>query len=283
MPNFDFKMLQQLAGIFAAVITALGLLFAYFNGGSSTSAAPDKSSIGSSRGTGGGTTEVDQTDNRIYIYRNSLDFAHLTNADYIAPGAQYNLEQSSCSVGWLAEDQVKDIYFITAGHCGNEGDPVYLGSDHNREHPIGRFVYSVDEFDTTGYDLAVVKLDDPETLDIRNKPDITVTVEDIAMAEVQGAQWLSDNKPMVCNIGWRSGLSCGPFMHIESNGTIRYNSISDSGDSGGAVFALNVKAKEITPVGVLNGGSHTDATQSIAYPIESLLGAGLKYNLTVLK
>lgn len=70
----------------------------------------------------------------------------------IRPGAGINSPAGSCTMAWILTDADGTLYGSTAGHCGNVGDRVRVGSN-----PIGTFVYAVDQ--PIGEDFGVFLID----------------------------------------------------------------------------------------------------------------------------
>ncbi|RCW43550.1 streptogrisin C [Halopolyspora algeriensis] len=173
-------------------------------------------------------------------------------ADIIGGNAFYNTSSSRCSIGFAVQGG-----FITAGHCGNQGDST--------TQPSGTFAGS--SFPSNDY--AYVKSSATPKPQVNNYRGGTVTVAGAQEAPV-GAS--------VCRSGSTSGWHCGTIA--AKNQTVRYQQgtvsgltrtdvCAEPGDSGGP-FLSGDQAQ-----GVASGGSGDCNRGGVTYfqPINEALQA----------
>lgn len=219
----------------------------------------------------GSGTEVEDNAERAEIYRNSSDYQFLAgDAGALMPGAMFiTASGASCSSGWFVKEESSDaVYMTTAGHCVEEGEEIAYRDTDGALVPAGRAVL------TTGFDLegdldyGLIEL----YSDARWEP--TIPVEVAGQVEgIASAEWVEDTKPYICRLGYRSGLSCGDFIERESTNVIRYENISDHGDSGGPVWAQDPGTGAWYAVGITSFGEETDATSAGAMVVAPLVAA----------
>lgn len=190
----------------------------------------------------------------------------------------------ACSVGFPVT-QGSSLGFVSAGHCGTAGEPVYYEpSQWTLGVKLGAFAAS--RFPApgqTGPDYSWVKLDAGHTLSPTvygwGKGDVTVRGNTVAPV---GAA--------VCRSGRTSGWRCGTIEAL--NVTVTYSSgetiqnltrttaCSEGGDSGGSFITSPGQAQ-----GVLSGGSGSckgkqpnNRTRSFFQPVNPILQV---YNLSL--
>ena len=153
---------------------------------------------------------------------------------YVQPGGQIlNLDNGyACSAGWLAG--VGDRRFIiTAGHCGAAGH-LFAVPDGQGNYPvIGSMVDSYvngSDAGIFGADIGLIELY-PTTVANAGLPTHG------AVSGWQDIAWLEATRPEICRVGYRTGLSCGPYHAPGNEGQFYYQGSTSAGDSGGPVFA----------------------------------------------
>ncbi|MDN6352998.1 MAG: S1 family peptidase [Corynebacterium sp.] len=182
------------------------------------------------------------------VYRNSADFQFLDTDGTLAPGAKYIVDgsggQGNCSFGWMVhpEGDNSRLLNLTAGHCGDVGDKIYS--------------------DYFGYASAT--------------PSVSMGSTQVEVKGWAGKDWLEENQPYMCRLGFRSGLSCGNFQQMTNDISMTYDAISDHGDSGGAVWAFDPSDSSQTSiyaVGVTSWLRYEDAATAGAKTVESVMNA----------
>lgn len=191
------------------------------------------------------------------------------------PGARYIMDSPSgqggeCSFGWWVFDESQpDRHFImTAGHCGNEGDNVYIETSSGETVPVGQFVWSdFQENGNTPIDYALIELTiDPQYVSG------TPPLEGMQLAGYADGSWLQQANPYICRLGYRTGLSCGQFRELTSDYAFAYDGIVDHGDSGGPVYAIDPQDNsKMYAVGVTSFMFAQDATNSGAATIAPIM------------
>ncbi|MGP9723675.1 S1 family peptidase [Corynebacterium sp. AOP40-9SA-29] len=245
--------------------------------------APD---LGSSSSSDRAEGKVDASDRK--IYRNSRDFDYLNTMGKISPGVRYYIENGgSCSFGWTVakKDQPSRIYNLTAGHCGNEGDRVYITAASGEKVNVGEFVESY--FDGTpdnvgpGDDYGLIEIYSEYQEYIEATPSVNVGGTPLSLGGWRSAEWLESAKPYICRLGWRSGLSCGNFQDMLNAKTLTFDAIQDQGDSGGAIWAVDPTDQSevnIYAVGVASFGYVEDATTAGAKVVGPMMD---KFGFTI--
>lgn len=188
----------------------------------------------------------------------------------------------ACSIGF----PVTQGGYVTAGHCGDAGEPVYFEPSQWTLGPkIGSFVASsFPAAGQTGNDFAWVKVDSGHTLapTVDGYGNGDVTVRGSTEAAVGAA---------ICRSGRTTGWRCGTIE--AKNQTVSYSTgetilnltrttaCSEGGDSGGSFITGAGQAQ-----GVLSGGSGSckgktpnNRTRSFYQPVLPILQ---NYNLTLL-
>ncbi|WP_130840555.1 trypsin-like serine protease [Corynebacterium neomassiliense] len=208
------------------------------------------------------------------ILRNSEDFAFLENPAYLEPGARYfvehrNGEVSNCSFGWMTSyPQQNRTFNLTAGHCGDKGDVVYVETDSGETAPVGEFVwqaYDGEEVIESGNDYALIEFYSRFDTAVLGTRSVQFSGNSVQLAGWRDGNWLRQNNPYMCRLGYRSGLSCGSFTEMQNANTVLFDNISDHGDSGGAVWAFDPSdptGSNIYAVAVNSFGSESDATHA---------------------
>lgn len=157
-------------------------------------------------------------------------------AGYVQPGSQIlNLDNGYiCSAGWLAGAGDRR-FVITAGHCGVAGQ-IFAAPDGDGNYlVIGSMVNSYvngSDAGIFGADIGLIELY-PTTIANAGLPTHG------AVAGWQDLAWLEATRPEICRLGYRTGLSCGPYFGPGNEGQFYYQGFTSAGDSGGPVFALH--------------------------------------------
>lgn len=191
------------------------------------------------------------------ISHNSEDWLWLETSKVVTPGS-YILNKTgskSCSTGWIVGQ--KERYFIlTAGHCGKRGDNFYLPDGTTY---IGQMVESM-----------YVKVGDADYGLIELSPNAPVDsspqFKNLKLLGWRGYDWIEENDPRICHLGYRTGLSCGDYLEITPGGNVTFRGFCDHGDSGGPVFALTKDG--MYAVGVLSGNGIGDASRTYSMAIQ---------------
>ncbi|MBN9644492.1 hypothetical protein ACFSSC_11020 [Corynebacterium mendelii] len=174
-------------------------------------------------------------------YHNSSDWEWLTKTDRVVPGVRvYNVDgKTSCSAGWFAHKGERKI-MVTAGHCGSVGDRVVFVNKQGEKFLLGRYVVSDN---TMGkIDIGLVDVTDSQA-PWYSSPPLKEKV-----TRLWGFDELQKADPMVCRLGFRTGMTCGDLAEITNRQTFSAYAPGDRGDSGGPVFAFVDKV--LYPVGV---------------------------------
>lgn len=179
--------------------------------------------------------------------------------DVVGGNAYYINGASRCSVGFAVTDG-----FITAGHCGSEGDPT--------SQPTGTFAGSSFPGDDYGY--VQVGLGSTPVGAVNDWAGGQVAVAGAEPAPV-GAQ--------VCRSGSTSGWHCGTVEALDVSvsyaegtvdGLIRTDVCAEPGDSGGSLLAGD-QAQGVTSGG---SGDCTSGGTTFFQPVGEILDA---YGLTL--
>lgn len=225
------------------------------------------------------------------ILRNSQDFESLEQGTLFTPGGKYYIEDSNgnvskCSWGWTVYDPGNSgrVFNLTAGHCGNKGDKVYLETDDGEEVNVGEFVWSA--LDGTmenigpGRDYGLIEIYPKYRKFIHTAPGVTWGGVPVTVKGFWGPKELEQIRPYTCRLGWRSGLSCGDYQSMVSKYSFEFDGIQDHGDSGGIVWATDPRDPSNATayaVGIASYGSEEDATTPGAKVIQPVLeGLGLQ-------
>lgn len=200
---------------------------------------------------------------RSKIFQNSEGFEFLETPGIVMPGGKYTTNAgSSCSFGWMVNSTSEAAdrkYMLTAGHCGNQGDVVYVRDSNGNDTPVGEFVESTGDRLRDGSDYALI-----EVTDSARRAELPF--EDPRFEGWVDQAWVEANNPDICRVGYRTGVSCGSYLGMKNN-TILYEGISDHGDSGGPVWAVD-RNGDRWAVGVTSYGFTEDATRAGAAAIE---------------
>ncbi|MFH0411462.1 hypothetical protein ACG98H_05915 [Corynebacterium sp. L4756] len=225
-------------------------------------------------------TEVEAVGDR-RIYRNSSKFRDLETAGYMEPGASYLTWKNTadrwgqCSFGWWVGNDTK-IYNLTAGHCGEVGDKVYVDTSGGEQVHIGEFVYSAYDEGAlvSGPDYGLIEIHPDYFSYVVTNPRVSMSDSPVRLQGVARTEWLESAKPYMCRLGFRSGLSCGSYEEMVNHYTVKFANITDHGDSGGAIWAFDPRDStqtEIWAVAVNSYGSDYDATFAAGKVIEPVM------------
>lgn len=191
------------------------------------------------------------------ILRDSESYQYLSAPNFIEPGAMYYVDTDQglgqCSFGWTVREKGREdaTYNLTAGHCGNPGDKVYMdpgGTEDPKQFiGIGEFVWQAFDSEAAatqgGDDYALIQFY-PEFVDkdiMTGTPNFQLFGQqgDLELAGWEDAAWLEKNKPYMCRLGWRSGITCGEYQEMVDETNVAFDGITDHGDSGGVIWAFD--------------------------------------------
>lgn len=218
--------------------------------------------------------DIEKERERDKVYWNLQDYEFLGyDPDGVYPGSGYFVDSAEgvgqCSTGWIVgTDQEPDkTYMLTAGHCGEVGDRAYFNDpDTDTLVDIGEFVWKERDSKVGGLDYGLIELYGDYDLFSG------IPVDDsMQISGWRGADWVKENKPYTCRIGARMGLSCGEYIELESDYVYRYENISNSGDSGGAVWAQDPDTGLWYAVGVTSFIDQKDGTNAGSVTIEPVM------------
>lgn len=158
----------------------------------------------------------------------------------VQPGIALTTVDGSCTLGFLARDATNEsIYAITAGHCADLNETVFLG---DRDTPFGEVIIK----DDGSSDWAIIRIHDPANV----APNVGNHAAPNGMRAADGLE-IGD---MLCAMG-QSILAaavaerCGPLLGHSSQG-FDHGIPVYSGDSGSPVLAQDGAAVGIvTAVG----------------------------------
>lgn len=208
----------------------------------------------------GGSTNTTQ---RSKIFHSSEGFEFLKTPGVVMPGGKYITSAgSACSFGWLVHSTTEAAdrkYMLTAGHCGTKGDLVYTRDQRGNDTLVGEFVESTGDLLRDGSDYALIDVTD-------SARQAELPFEEPRFEGWVDQAWVQANNPQICRVGFRTGVSCGSYLEMKNN-TIFYEGISDHGDSGGPVWAVDSNGDRWA-VGVTSYGFAEDATMAGAAAIE---------------
>lgn len=220
------------------------------------------------------------------VYRNSADFQFLDTDGTLAPGAKYIVDgsggQGNCSFGWMVhpEGDNSRLLNLTAGHCGDVGDKIYVHAQGQNAVNVGEIVWqaysgSNGQVDG-GPDYALIEIYSDYFGYASATPSVSMGSTQVEVKGWAGKDWLEENQPYMCRLGFRSGLSCGNFQQMTNDISMTYDAISDHGDSGGAVWAFDPSDSSQTSiyaVGVTSWLRYEDAATAGAKTVESVMNA----------
>lgn len=191
------------------------------------------------------------------ISHNSEDWLWLKSSKFVTPGSFIlnKTKDTSCSTGWIVGADDRN-FILTAGHCGDRGDEFYLPDG---ETYIGQMVESM-YVEAGGADYGLIELS--ANAPVNSSPQF----KDLKLLGWRGYDWIEENDPRICHLGYRTGLSCGDYLEITPGGNVTFRGFSDHGDSGGPVFALTDEG--IYAVGVLSGSGIGDASRIYGMAIQ---------------
>ena len=206
-------------------------------------------------------------DNRGIYYHNSVDWEWLKEPGGVVPGARIHndSDNTSCSTGFLAS-KGEHLFIITAGHCGDRGDQFYVSDAHNNWAYVGEMVESYLQESAVGgiygTDIGLIEI----TGDARYRSTLPIDMPMQGWITPQEAQ---RRDMMVCRLGATTGYSCGEFESIGNGGLFYFRGITDRGDSGGAIFAVDDSG--VWALGVNSNVSDSNKTRVGAMEISSAI------------
>lgn len=206
-------------------------------------------------------------DNRGVYYHNSVDWEWLKQPGGVVPGGRIvnKTQNTMCSTGFVASGDGR-MFIITAGHCGNRGDQFYVVDSHGNSTYVGEMVESYLEQDENGgivgADIGLIEISG----DAKYSSTLPVDLPLRGWITPQEAQ---ARGMAICRLGATTGYSCGEFEAIGKNGLFYFRNISDRGDSGGAIFAVDNSG--VWAVGVTSNVADTNKTRLGAMEIGSAI------------
>lgn len=226
--------------------------------GSGSGDAEDSANIDSEDGADIPESDIPDADDDSAIFHDSEEWQFLSMPGAVVPGGIIvnDTDESSCSVGYVVSTDNRD-FVLTAGHCGEEDDQFSIVDEDGSSTYIGSMVES--EFLTAGgadYGLNDIT---------RARPHVQTFPFDAPLKGWRDVSWLEENKPRICRLGFRTGLSCGEYLGVDDNGILSFRGIADHGDSGGPVFAQTDDG--FYAVGLQSYGQPADATRVSAMTI----------------
>ncbi|MGO3655985.1 hypothetical protein ACT3TB_01235 [Micrococcaceae sp. AOP34-BR2-30] len=188
--------------------------------------------------------------------RDSASYDYLESPNMIEPGARYvtlgaDGEIGYCSFGWTVRQRSDPdtFYNLTAGHCGNPGDGVAVdpvGNDDPADMvKVGEFVWQQgtgpDNGDIDDYALIEFYPDYAVPELMTGTPNFTLHGEhgELTLSGYCDAATVEEHAPMIGRLGYRNGLSIGPFQEMRDSNVVTFSGIADHGDSGGAIWAFD--------------------------------------------
>lgn len=210
-----------------------------------------------------------------------IGFASTANAaeSYLYPGSTIYISNgdgkaSKCTAGPIVSLPDGGMGFLTAGHCGKDGDVVKWDNGSGNRVAVGKLFHPVDKL-INGIinDYAVVSVA-PKYLDMH----VAGKYSQIAYITVSD---LRNAGPGVrlCSVGVTSGVRCGGMTGYDAQGYIEADFPSDHGDSGGPVYLDDTSGGTVAIVGILRGHDENDGS-SVIVPIQRALEAyGVKLSI----
>lgn len=180
---------------------------------------------------------------------------------------------TTCTLGFVFTGTDGEPRAITAGHCGEKGDPVQT-ADH---HTIGRIAESF--FDSSGtaaenfhsVDTALISFIPGSVVVDPRIPGIGGVRRTASRNEVERAN------AVACKLGPTTGLSCGPLALVETpDPMVAFHMDSDRGDSGAPVWMYGaddgiVAVGTVSADGSLPGGPGKEAGITYVEPVHQYL------------
>ncbi|WP_046317857.1 S1 family peptidase [Mycobacterium sp. UM_Kg1] len=160
------------------------------------------------------------------------------------PGIELLDDNSSCTAGFVTQNDEGDYYLLTSGHCDSHDGSEWTDAF---ETPLGRITASEDNGQDR--DAAIIRLDPAAG---RPNPRIAGRYP---VANVLTADQIHVGMT-ICKIGAQTGETCGPVSAIIGNlvETDLYSTIGDSGSPG---YVVNPDGT-VSAVGLLMGGPVDD-------------------------
>ncbi|UVO13920.1 S1 family peptidase [Mycobacterium sp. SVM_VP21] len=172
-----------------------------------------------------------------------LVFASIASAGPM-PGIELLDDSSSCTAGFLTQDDAGGYYLLTSGHCdshdGSQWTDVF-------ETPLGRITAS--ENNGEDRDAAIIRLDPAA-----GRPNGRIAGR-YPVANVLSADQIHVGME-ICKTGAQTGETCGPVSAIIGN-LVETDVYSTIGDSGSPGYVVNSDGT-VSAVGILQGGPVDD-------------------------
>ena len=179
----------------------------------------------------------------------------------LGPGVRIVNEDQGlqCTAGFIVKTPDGRTFVTAAGHCGNPGDhfaydaAIALQGGELVEELARRSNRNLVGFGVMSESFSAVNPDDPETVTgtdiglIEVDPSLRVPMTSQPTVDVPLAGWLparelraadrAGEPVTVCQLGFRTGMTCGTFIRSLRGGQFEYAGVAQVGDSGGPVFA----------------------------------------------
>lgn len=185
-----------------------------------------------------------------------LSFAGVASAGPM-PGIELLDDSSSCTAGFLAQDDAGGYYLLTSGHCdshdGSQWTDIF-------ETPLGIITASEDNGEDR--DAAIIRLE-PDA----GRPNPKIAGR-YPVAGVLPPDQIHVGMT-ICKVGAQTGETCGPVTAVNGNlvETRVYSTIGDSGSPG---FVVNPDGT-VSAVGILQGGPVDDDSSTDFVLVEPIL------------
>ena len=175
-----------------------------------------------------------------------------------------NFDFNLCTVAWSFVLDDSRTIAVTASHCGEPGDTVWVGTADGEftypAEPVGSIIYSdLTAPETHGLDFALVEISrQAEYYSPHTMPTSVAAAGEGTLP------------PEVCKLGRITGETCGELTHGEGHGKLTYadrtvdtisaraQACSTRGDSGAPVYGAPGTPQEGIIVGVLSGTTDAD-------------------------
>ncbi|MDY6050016.1 MAG: hypothetical protein SPI77_05610 [Corynebacterium sp.] len=184
----------------------------------------------------------------------------------LGPGVRIVNEDQGlqCTAGFIVKTPDGRTFVTVAGHCGNPGDHfaydaavAVQGAEsevddsgepavRSNRDLVGFGVMSEsfsavnpeDSKTVTGIDIGLIEVDQSLGIPITSQPTVDVPLAGWLPARELRAAAYTDTAPVtVCQLGFRTGMTCGTFIRSLRGGQFEYAGLAQVGDSGGPVFA----------------------------------------------
>lgn len=206
------------------------------------------------------------------LFQRSDGFHWLERPGVVVPGGAFvNMTRNgTCTSAFIVHND-EGSYMLTAGHCGKVGDRIGVEHSNGYVEPVGTMVFS--QFEAVGgQDIAMVKLSDLSKVQVNiaeNTEHKDYPGAGMKLIGWADAQWVAKNKPYVCRLGQRTGVSCGSFIQMVDKNLFQFVAFADQGDSGGPVYAVTDEG--LVALGVTSYKFPADSGKTTAMLIDGVM------------